>query len=72
MYNLKSIEVKHKLIIDLFKLDLYNMMNKLYKRLLKHLLKKFILNQLSKDKLLIMLKELNFKKLNHNMKLNNQ
>ena len=71
MYNFKLIEVKHKLIIIQFKLDLFNTLKKLLIELFKLLLKKFILNQLYKDKLLIMLKELNFKKLNHNMKLDN-
>ena len=71
MYNFKLIEVKHKLIIIQFKLDLFNILKKLLIELFKLLLKKFILNQLYKDKLLTMLKELNSKKLNHNMKLDN-
>ena len=71
MFNYKSIEVKLKLMICLYKLDLLNTLNKLLIKLSKHLQEKFILNLFIKKLLLIIPKELNFKNLLLFMKLNN-
>ena len=71
MYNYNLIEVKLKSMICLYKPEKPNTVKKLLTRLFKLLLKKFILNLLLKDKLLITKKPSNFNNLNHNTKLKN-
>lgn len=71
MYNFNLIEVKLKSMICQYKPDRLNTVRKLLTRLSKLLLKKFILNQLSKKLLLITEKPSNFKNHSHNIKLKN-